>query len=610
MKLVKKPINKYKLGAYISIILFSIAAIIWLFQYNKYHVLLYQEEIQLFRTDYYYFLSYITQPGGLIKYISSFFIQLYHILWLGSVILAVFISLTYIVLYNICNINKDTERFFILPYVLPVLLLMTSANRDFSLGPIIAICFTLSVFWAYIKLTGKYQYIGGFILYFIVYFIAGGNAILFVSLALIYELFKEKRSYFYMLGLIIAGCVIPYLGYTLIYTTTLNKSYFSLTPFDSSYSMIGYYNIAWLSIPVIYLIYHIISKKSTLLEKVKSTKVIIAYFVLIGIFSYLGMNTTTNKYAESLSEMIYATEYADWNKVLEIGSEYDLEIDDPLTIYFTNIALSEQGKLLSDMFHYRQTGSLGLYLGWNINYLIFSYLNELYYRAGVIQEAEHLAYESLVLSPTEHGSKSLRRLIYISMIKGDSANFEKYNRLFRHSPVYKKWAKEQRTYFHIKSANPEFVIPNTPVPAKFDDFVINHGRPEYNFVILLNNDLSNKKAFEYIIATVLLQKDLNSFMAAMDKYYSNLTYNELPQHVEEALIICKYTMKGMEDLIKKYPISKERENQFLEFNKATETVASHMAGQMMKEKYGQTYWYYYLYKNAMMMESAQMASRY
>lgn len=609
MTITSKTPNIYKYSYYIFIALFAIVAAIWLYNGFRFHVLSYQEEVQLFRTDFYYFHGYITQPGGLTKYIGSFFTQLYHFGWLAPVILTFFISLSSITLYNICSINKASERIFLLSCIFPVLLLLGSANRDVNLWNIIGICFALLAFWGYTKVSNKYRYIGGVIIYLLLFFIAGGNAMLFVGLVVIRELFSPKHSYIYLLGLILLAVAVPYLSHLFIYTSLIEDTYYALTPFGLKYKVQSL-TLAWLSAPAIYLLYQIISKKSSLFEKVKPVKVIIPYFLLLFGFIYWSLSTSTKKYTENVAHIAYAAERAEWDTVLRVSSEYDLDVPDPLTIFFTNIALSEKGVLLSEMFHYPQTGTLGLYVSWHTNYILMSYLSELYYRAGIWQEAEHTAYETLVMSPTEHGSKALRRLLYVSMLKGDSSNFEKYNRLMRQSPVYKSWAEDLRAEFYTMQSNPDYQIEGTPRKSSYEDFFINHGSPEYNFVQLLKADPKNKKAFEYLVATALLQKRLNVFLALMNEKYNDVGYEKMPRHIEEALIVCRYVINGSKDIVDRFPLSTITISEFAEYDKASANATYPQAKKNLEEKYGHTYWHYFLNKKPMTLEQIQMSSRY
>ena len=57
-----------------------------------YHVL-YQEEIQIFPYTWLHLRQCLAFPGGVASYLGEFFVQFFHIAWLGSLLLAFMIAL-------------------------------------------------------------------------------------------------------------------------------------------------------------------------------------------------------------------------------------------------------------------------------------------------------------------------------------------------------------------------------------------------------------------------------------------------------------------------------------------------------------------------------------
>lgn len=598
----------YKVSTYIAILFLAIIAIVWLLDFNRYHVLAYHEDVQLFRTDYFYFHKYIINPGGLTAYLGSFLTQFYHYPWIGALIISLSISLIYILFIAVCKKIGEIERFFILPFIIPVLLLISSVDPNIRLANILGVLLALSCFLLYSLLKGKFRYSGGIFIYLILYFVAGGNVLLFVALALVSELFNKDRSYIYLIGIAVCSVLIPYIAYEFIYITTLKSAYLALTPYTILHPN-KVYTIAWFSIPVIFLLWQWLSKK-TWLEKTNVKKVLIPYFIIASVLSIWSIGQVTDKDSESVAHMAYEVERGNWEEVIKLGADYKSNTNNVLSIYFTNIALSELGQLSSRMFHFKQTGVAGLYLSWSTQYYIPLYNGELYYRLGIIPEAEHSAYEAMVSSPNEHGSKTLRRLVYTTMLRGDSAGFEKYNWLFRTSLVYDKWAQQQREYFRAMQIDAKFKVQGLPTPAQHNDFYINYDNPEYNLILLLRSNPNNKKAFEYMMATFLVQKDMKMFLGGLERFYNNFSYEKLPRHYEEALLICKYSMPDTRDMIGKYPISKQTEDEFMAYNKMSEGATYDQAIKKLQEAFGNTYWYYYQQIKPAELNKTSVSNRY
>lgn len=85
-----------------------IGIVVWLFWAIPFRCMLnYHEEFQLFQTDSDYFLSHLTQKGGIAVYISEFLIQFYNNYWIGAFILAIeFVLIQWLTLKILVNINK------------------------------------------------------------------------------------------------------------------------------------------------------------------------------------------------------------------------------------------------------------------------------------------------------------------------------------------------------------------------------------------------------------------------------------------------------------------------------------------------------------------------
>ncbi|GHT07648.1 hypothetical protein FACS189432_01690 [Bacteroidia bacterium] len=430
----------------------------------------------------------------------------------------------------------------------------------------------------------------GILAYLSAYFITGGNAILLTALIVIDEFFHEKRSWPYLAGIIAVAVSAPYLAYLFLYITPLKMAYLSLTPFDLP-ELNKSYRIAWAAIPFIYALWRGAGVKwsTTRGAPTKKPAIWIAFsLVLIFALTLYGLKSATDAKAEYVMQMAYEVERGNWDKVLEM-SKNDKMQNTALVPFFTNIALSEKGLLAAEMFNYRQTGTYGLFNVWKVHYTTLLYIGEQYYRLGMTQEAEHLAYEAMIGSPTEYGSKALRSLVYTTMLRRDTPGFEKYIRKFEQSPTYRHWAKEQRKHYARYRADSTYIIPGAARSLQAADIgFIDHGLPQQNMRFILQTNKGDKKAFEYLIMFSLLQKDLTSFYALFERYYPEMNYEHLPRHIEEALLVYAAATNQQSEFVKKYAISSRTVRQFINYEQ--ESASSNLAA--LKTKYGNTYFYY------------------
>ena len=598
-------LNNAKAGRgsyFFPVIVFITISAWWLYEYNRYHILSYLEEQQLFRTDYFYFQDYMSRPGGLAQYISSFITQFYCVLPLGAVLLSTIIAFTYLLFIKICRKDGSIYKFSAIAYAVPLFLLISCTDvTNVQLSHIVGLAVPLALFAIYIGIKGcMTRYVLGALFYLISYFISGGNAFIFISLLIISELFNNKASYLYIFFCIIICVSVPFAAHKFIYVAKPEVAYLSLTPFNTISFNIHYF-IAWLSVPVLYLAWQFILHKMLKVFSI-NPKVITSICAAAVVFGAVFLlKNATNHEAEQIAQMAYQTERGNWDKVLELGNRATIK-DSVTSVYFTNIALSEKGELASKMFYFKQTGTYGEFITWKIHYETIFYIGELYYRLGIIQEAEHCAYETLVLSRTEHGSKALRRLVYTSMLLRDEKSFERYINLFEKSPVYASWAKDQRAHFEKYLNDSTYKIPNTPEVLHTSDLLIDYWHPETIIENILETNKGNKKAFEYLIASHLLSHDLNNFYKTMERYYADMNYNEMPRHIQEALLMASMLLKLGEDEISKYNIEKSVSVQFEEFNDLFyKTLSDKSLNLQLEKRFGNTYFYYYLNAQPILM---------
>ncbi|MDL2224103.1 DUF6057 family protein [Bacteroidales bacterium OttesenSCG-928-M06] len=596
----------YKISSWIISFLFVAFATLWMFNMNQYNTLRFLEEIQLFRTDWTYYNNYISEPGGLALYLSSFFTQFYYYPLIGAIILSLSFYCIYLLLFAICKQDKDTiYRYFSLLLIVPILLLFvynTDNPMHIKLANFLGIILPLAALLIYLKINKKYKYIGASILYIVLYFIVGGNALLFVGLILINELFQKQRSYILMLIMIFLAIGIPYLSYRFTYVTTFKNAYLSLTPHTSISSNL-FYTFAWYAVPFIYLLWKFIAYPFSYTTDKKNSVIIVGgNIAIILALCIWGIKDYDKHEMEYVMHMAYNVEQGSWDKVIEMGNKVQgTSFKNAVPIaYFMNVAHLEKGDLLSNMFQYRQTGTYGLYVSWALHHTTDLYIGELYYRMGIPAIAEQCAFEAMVTSPHEHSSKAIKRIIQTNIMRKDTDGFEKYIRLFEKSPIHKNWAKEQKKQFQISLENPDYKIPDIPEIANYENFFFASGAQESNFISLLEYDAQNKKAFEYLSATFLLKKDLFSFLSLMDDRYLQLNYSHPPRVIEEALVILAYN--NHQEVINKYNVSQETINQFVALNKELNKAATNKAKEKVREKYKNTYWIYYQFVKPMELQ--------
>lgn len=105
-------------------------------------------------------------------------------------------------------------------------------------------------------------------------------------------------------------------------------------------------------------------------------------------------------------------------------------------------------------------------------------------------------------------------------------------------------------------------------------------------------DPSNSYAREYYLSVLLLDKRLPEFVDALKVCYPN--YSNLPKHYSEALLL--YTHIVDDKSVKALPAGADVVERYSGLVKTeSEYEDAHIRGNYVRRKFGDTYWWYYLY---------------
>ncbi len=562
--------------------------------FNKYHIQ-YLEQEQLFRFRFDYLKEFLSLPGSLPLYAGSFFTQFFISPLAGALIvtlnaLALFLLFDYIVRkHNVNNIFLS---------MVPVWLLsILQSSEIFSFGQAIGIMLVFLFFAFYIS---KEKYTVRYLIFFpgwpLFYLVAGGFAIPALILCVVHEVFFRKdRNHLAMAGfMILTGIAVPFIfSKFLYYLPTRGIFTYPLATELRSYSLYALI-LLLLWLPLVLLSAYFLKKVKyfrTMVIPVNPATMVagIAAFLLMGLFIY---KFAYNRRAELMLGIDHHVQKTEWEKALEISSGYpDLNT---LVIYYTNLALANTGQLSQKMFFYPQAGQGGLRLKWERNANLF-FGGDVFYYLSYINEANRWAFESMVargLNP-----RSLKRLVMTNLINGDYPVASKYLNKLGQTLFYRKWASHYMKYI----TNPALAEKDPEISKHrrlliSDDFISRTN--SLNLDDLLNNHPDNKMAFEFLIATVLLDKNLDKFAEFIPRltYYD---YTSIPLHFEEALIFYNsYENKNI--LPEGFSYRPETMRSFRDYATTYSTYRSNMiaASSQLKKKYANSFWYYLQFNNS------------
>ena len=615
----------------LTVLAFAVFIVLFFYTHNRYYVLCYHEQIQLFRIDSLYFYSYLGQPGGILKYIGSFLTRFYVYPFAGAVVIATVITSVLLLFYSILHTCDNLLKLLFLPFVPAILLMMAFVNIYFDMASALGLLFVLACFRIYLSLQGSKRYFAGFGLLVLIYFTAAGNVFLFSVLILIDDFFRNtnkvpqfplrrgkgdvKFPSFGGAGVVVClslvavvPFILPWIAWQTLYTVPIKEAYFALTPLNDPFMMV--INIMlWLSLPVIYLFWRLIASFVNR-RQFAVWKMLIPNLLLTIIATGYGAYKAYDSKVETLYGMIFETQNQDWQRVITLSKSYPAK--NRLSCYYTNLALANLGVMPDSMFHFKQTGVSGLFLDRDLTYFSLWYVGEAYYHLGMMFAAEHCAFEAMVGSPKEPNAQTLQRLVYTCILRRDSASANKYIRFFEKSPTYRQWAAIQRKHLEKAMADATYTILNLPTPMQSRDFFIDYQAPDRILIQLLNDNPTHRIAFEYLMAYYMLQKDMELIKWCFDAYYANMNYPAgLPTHYEEALMVYKRMNKLNDDFYSKYPVrqaTRERYNSYIQAFMTAQGVKRNI--ELLQKRFGDTYWFYLHFNEPATLQKSDEKNRY
>ena len=262
--------------------------------------------------------------------------------------------------------------------------------------------------------------------------------------------------------------------------------------------------------------------------------------------------------------------------------------------YYYNLALSEKGQLCDRLFFGQQDfGAKALSLPRNTEFINRSMY--FYYSIGLIREAHHLAYESMVLYG--HRPENIKMLIKTELINGNYKIARRYINILKKTLHYKKWASKYEKMLY----NPEMIYSDAELGEKIRllpkrDFFIGSD-DVYNIDVMLMVNPDNKRAFEYKIARFLLEKDFKAVVYQVKKM-KDMGYNYIPRYIEEAIVL--FINLNLElPYLGGFTINTVTESHFRQFKTTFDLIKNGNKSYLekeMKKAWGNTFWYYFQIK--------------
>ena len=254
--------------------------------------------------------------------------------------------------------------------------------------------------------------------------------------------------------------------------------------------------------------------------------------------AFIGHNKFYDPAICAILEQNHLVRGSKWQQIIE-RAEQMKEANNPAvgTHIFNNalnLALAMTNKLPDKMFEFPQTGVQGLLSPWVKDNTTCATTMEAFYRLGFVNESLRYAFDlqESILNCRKSG-RFTRRMAECNLLNGKYDVASKYIDMLKHTLFYSDWAEKADKCLYNEqmiASNPQFSYLRS---VRLDeDFFYNINEMHKMLGKLVLHNRSNKLAFDYFMAELLLMGDFRSYVANLPEA-KRMKQNPLPAGYEQ-----------------------------------------------------------------------------
>ncbi|UCH13973.1 MAG: hypothetical protein JSV22_12820 [Bacteroidales bacterium] len=600
--------NKQNIVAIIVRTIFFVFFFLYLL-YRANPAISYFTQQPIFLFDKVYLLNYLNHPGGVTEYLSQFLSQFYYFTWMGAIIITIVVlAVTYLTYKNLKTLG--VKRYVLLLQLLPAIaLVFLHGTYEYKLDSSLVLLFSTLTFFHYLRTTRHKFIYRVFVLILssvVLHYLSGGDALLiYLSMCLALELvnIKDFKSFILADTIIIIALIIPYLSARLIFYINLKEAYLHLLAPEENYHpshilyglyiffpiLIAYTRFSeYLSdITQIKIIPRKLEKNMTLIKPETAIQ-----FLAIIILTILTFTVPFKSEQKLIDRVKFMAHTGEWESLLE--AVRDNPSDNRLIYFHRNRALYHTGELAGNLFKYpHNLGKYGLLMEGVLSVVYLMDNSDLYFDMGHIGSAQHWAYEAQ--TKFENSPRVLKRLALTNIINGDFGSAKSILNILKKSMLHRKWAE----YYHLCITDPLKLDEDPIIQSKrkiqpSDDFFLNDILEPYkDLQFIVEENIRNRMAFEYLMAYYLLDKDLASFINYLP-YLTELDHKVIPVNYQEALLYYVSIKDAKRIDLSRYKLNRNIVDRYRDYAGIVLKNNGDLeaAKDELNKNYSDTYWYY------------------
>lgn len=546
--------------------------------YRYYYCFL--EQYMMFQTTSGYLHARLTEPGGMNEYVAEF-LTLYmgNPYGAASVVALLLggVSAGFYAFLKACRLRVPMVLALI-----PVYLFWLSPQE--SVAPLTMMCLAFSFAWLYTRIRQAWPRYGvGIVLLSLSYFLfAPANLPLALAIAL-YELRLGKGNARWIVAALSVAwaLLLPLIAMRTLYVLPMREAYLSKYMCHPEYPVPSFFGW-WGALFVMVALVSLYMGERRVFRK-EWLRTACSYALLLVAMGYAFL------YRKDPMEQAYRYDFyardGKWEAIVEHAREHQVRDKDALI--YLNLALSHTDRFTSDLLRFQQIGEEGFVPHDPRSRLGLIEASEMAWQVGQVNAAQRFAFVGVLSSQRCVQPRLMKRLVETYLVTGEYRAAGKYIKILEANPRYREWASAQRPLLDSATcAATDWVkAKRATLPLTDNPFDLTLTFPNA-LAYLIDDHPDNRAAFDYAMGYLLLQKDLMTFM-----HYMELTRDRggtFPKLYQEAICLFFSAVRPDPEEYRTYGIDPAVHERFLRFLKA----AGSMPQAILKEQYGDTYYYY------------------
>lgn len=562
--------------------LFTAAILQFRYQYHIFFL----EQLQLFIFTKEYAMQLLSTPGGLVEYIGEYLIQFFRINYVGNILIVILLTITGVCIRKL--IEDKNKSCFIFECMIVFFLFVNFLDINFYLKGIIGYLFCLIALLIYYRIQTKLfkiRLLTVLLSGFFLFWIAAPFQTLFFVVVCAIELkrhgLNKGKSLFPLFIITICGFLVYIFageGAFRIYINIDGVCSLRIIPGWTKYA-------AWILLPVAILFNPLLEQTFKLIRK-SLIKTIMQILLLGGIVIYL-LPKYDDNWSLPFKQLHYYATHEKWDDILDYCKEHPSN-NNYNCLNYQNLALAEKGILADSLLCYTQKGKYGLYAPWDRIVPTAFVLQKVCYYYGDIAFAQKYAFEGNVNSVTMGFPETLKMLVKTNLLQGQKNVAAKYIYYLQQTFSYKKWADKQ--YLYLSDTLTMRNDPEYKGKERFKEKE-NHFTYSNELYILAGLDKKDKKLRDFVLCSLLLDKDLPGFLNWFDFYNKDTSFQNIPDLYYQALMACA---PSVPDVLTRYSVPENIKNDFEMYSMVYSSGRNSAEKQKwLHSQYKDSYWYYF-----------------